>query len=1072
MAAMSLGFGRAAAQADFVLPPNTYRSPANVHYWKNRGMPSDYWQQDVHYVISARLRDDLNLIQANLSLEYWNHSPDTLTVVYFHLYQNAFVKGSYYEKLQRANKEPIVYTPYEKNGKGTEVQSVKHNGAPAEFQVDNTIMRVNLREPLLPGASCRFEMNFTTYFGWGSQRRRMKVFPVKERQPDGTLKTVKHFDVVHWYPRVCVYDRNFRHATDQHLSREFYGEYGTYDVAISLPKQYVLEATGVLVNESEVMPPDLRQKLDLKNFASKKIGTPAQQVIAPDGTNKTWRFHAENVHDFAFTADPTYRIGETEWKGIRCIALAREENAAGWQDAADFTAKVIQTYSEDFGMYIYPKIIVADAKDGMEYPMLTLDGGISPGYKGLLAHEVGHNWFFGMIGTNETYRAYLDEGFTQFLTAWALEKIEGKYDPENPKLESRFTEVYHGYITAAAKGYDGFLNTHSDHFHGALGHGGGYGQVYYKTAVMLYNLQYVLGESLFLKAMQHYFNSWKIAHPYPDDFRKAITDVAKTDLTWFFDQWLETDQKLDYKVACVKTRYGGMRAKIKFKRKGRMQSPLDFAVVTRSRDTLHYLVPNTYFSKNDSGRTVLPRWYGWDVLNKTYVAELDLPSPLKKVVIDPSYRLGDVNLLDNVSGLPPVQWSFMAKPNYFTNWKKYKVNFFPNLWWNGYAGFQPGISAEGGYLDLAHKFRASVWYNAGMPQAAAPEPWETFFGEFKDAFPPVNVKAEYATALGFLGRLAQMQLRAEFRDGLQLYQAGLTKTFAVGSPYHPRFHRLFGFYKYMLRSRLEHLFFLNEPDHWNHNIANASLTVGFEKNYPLLRGYGNLMTQLRTAAPGTDVYYATLNARSLHEKDIFKFFRLRTRLFAQYGVGNLPVESQLYVWGGNPEEQYENDFLRARGYVPNAWITRTGGTLRNHFQYGGGLNLRGYAGYRLNAERVSGQGYRSASGAAVNVEIEFERFFGFNRRYINDRTALKTYLFYDGGVLAFAERKVGFDQPVFDLWRQDAGAGLILDVKVPDLSRTERNLTFRFDVPLWVSDPPPGEKNFAFRWILTVGRAF
>lgn len=1069
---MSLAWLGAFAQTDFVLPPNTYRSPSNPHYWKNRNMPSDYWQQDVHYVISARLRDDLNLLQGNLTLEYWNHSPDTLSDVYFHLYQNAFAKGSYYEKLQRANKEPIAYTTYEKNGKGTEVQSVKHNGAPADFSIDNTIMRVKLREALPPGGSCRFEMNFTTYFGWGSQRRRMKVFAVKERQPDGTLKTVKHFDVVHWYPRVCVYDRNFRHATEQHLSREFYGEFGTYDVAISLPKQYILDATGVLQNAAEVMPPDLRQKLELKNFADKKIGTPAQQIIAPDGTSKTWRFHAENVHDFAFTADPTYRIGEAYWNGIQCVALAREENAAGWQDAAEFTAKVIHAYSQDIGMYAYPKMIVADAKDGMEYPMLTLDGGISPNYKGLLAHEVGHNWFFGMIGTNETYRAYLDEGFTQFLTAWALEKIEGPYDPENPKLETRFTEVYHGYITAAAKGYDGCLNTHSDQFHGALGHGGGYGQVYYKTAVMLYNLQYLLGEKLFLKAMQNYFNQWRMAHPYPDDFRKAVTDVAKTDLTWFFDQWLETDKKIDYKVSCVKTKYGGLNAKIKFRRKGRMQMPVDFSVVTKSRDTLHYLIPNTYFEKKDSNRTVLPRWYGWDVINKTYTAELDLPSPLRKVIIDPSYRLGDVNLLNNVSGCKPVRWSFMEKPGYYSEWKRYKVNFFPNLWWNAYAGFQPGVSAEGSYLVDFHRFRASAWYNTGWPQANALPEWQAVFADYEKSFPPVNVKAEYSTPLPFLGRLARVELRAEFRDGLQLYKGGISKTFAVGSSYNPRFHRVFGFYKYMIRSRFEHRFFLNEPDHWNHNVANASLTVGFEKNYPLVNGFGNFLTELRTAAPGTDAYFATVNARSLHEKDFFNRLRLRTRLFAQYGMGALPVESQLYMWGGNPEEQYENDFLRARGYIPNDWMAGGDGSLRNHFQYGGGLNLRGYAGFRPDATRVTGQGYRSTSGAAVNVELEFERLFGLKKRYVFDRAALKTYLFYDGGVLAFNERTVGFDKPTFDVWRQDAGIGVVLDVKVPTFSRVEKNLIFRFDVPVWVGNPPPGEKPFAFRWILTVGRAF
>ena len=145
-------------------------------------------------------------------------------------------------------------------------------------------------------------------------------------------------------------------------------------------------------------------------------------MITPyDSTvRKVWRYHAENVHDFAFTADPTYRIGEAEWNGIKCIAMAEEPHASKWQNAAEYCAKTIEAHSTWFGMYAYPKMVVADARDGMEYPMLTLDGGSDPGYRGLFVHEIGHNWFYGMVGTNETYRAMLDEGFTQFLTGWGL----------------------------------------------------------------------------------------------------------------------------------------------------------------------------------------------------------------------------------------------------------------------------------------------------------------------------------------------------------------------------------------------------------------------------------------------------------------------------------------------------------------------------------------------------------------------------------------------------------------------------------------------------------------------------
>src|SRR5690606_23935880 len=162
--------------------------------------------------------------------------------------------------------------------------------------------------------------------------------------------------------------------------------------------------------------------------------------------------------------------------------------------------------------------------------------------------EVGHNWFFGMVGSNETYRAALDEGFTQFLTAWALEKIDGPEIVKN-KPSSRYVEkftkpeyardsrVFMGYLYDAVKFDETTLNTHSDDFGGALRHGGGYRNVYYKTATMLYNLQYVLGDSLFQDAMKNYFNTWKIAHPYWEDFKNSVIQFTGVDLNWFFDQW-------------------------------------------------------------------------------------------------------------------------------------------------------------------------------------------------------------------------------------------------------------------------------------------------------------------------------------------------------------------------------------------------------------------------------------------------------------------------------------------------------------------------------------------------------
>jgi len=552
---------------------NFYRSSENPFYWKNKKPYEGYWQQDVYYAIKANVDDKSDIVDGHEELTYWNNSPDELNFVYFHLYSNAQAKGSYLADLYKNNGVNVKFGKYEQQGLGTNISKISLNGVELKTELDNTVLKVYLPQPLKSNQSITFDINFKTYFDNGTIRNRMKMF---------NAFGYKHYDLVHWYPRISVYDHKFGWDTEQHMDHEFYGDFGSYDVELTFANNYIMEATGNLLNKDEVLPQSVRDKLDIKNFSKKPWGEKPSEIIKADGTTKTWKYHADNVHDFAATADPTYRIGELQWNGIKCIALVQEPHAIGWQNAAEYTTKIIKVYSEDFGMYIYPKMVVADAQDGMEYPMLTLDGGFDPGYRDLLAHEVGHNWFFGMIGTNETYRAALDEGFTQFIESWAYEKLEGKFMVRNKPVSNyvakyvqpeyvRYGEVYNGYMNDAIKGSETTLNTHSDEFNGALRHGGGYSQVYFKTATMLYNLQYVLGDSLFKEAMQHYVAQWKLCHPYMEDFSNSIINFTHVDLNWFFDEWFETSKTIDYKVESFKNGDLPGEYLIKFKRKGRMQ---------------------------------------------------------------------------------------------------------------------------------------------------------------------------------------------------------------------------------------------------------------------------------------------------------------------------------------------------------------------------------------------------------------------------------------------------------------------------------------------------------------------
>lgn len=1050
---------------DPLFPPNTYQSKGNPHYWKNRKPFEGYWQQDVHYSINAVLNDSMDIIYAEEDLVYTNNSPDDLPFVYFHLYQEAFQPGSYYDKLQKANGEKPNYGPYESNGLGTEVDYVIVNGKPLKTEQDNTILKVYLNEPVKSGTSVKFHIRFKTYFdGRGGVGRRFKQF---------TTAGYKHYDGVHWYPRIAVYDRKFGWETDQHLGHEFYGDFGCYDVLLTFPANYILDATGNLLNKNEVLPDELMKKLDIKNF-TKKVKKDSVSVITPydPSKKKTWKFHAENVHDFAFTADPTYRIGRAEWNGIECISLAQEVNAHKWQNAAEYAAKIIQTYSEDFGMYVYHKMIVADARDGMEYPMLTLDGGGEPDYRGLLAHEIGHNWFFGQVGNNETYRAALDEGFTQFLTSWALEHIDGdtavrkppksKFIANNRRPELvRENSVYNRYIQEALKGTDAFLNTHSDDFNSALRHEGGYRQVYYKTATMLYNLQYVLGDELFSKAMKHYFNQWKIAHPYMEDFRNSIIQFTDVDLNWFFDQWLETKKTIDYKVCSAKFGNEKDQYKIKFRRIGEMQMPVDFAVVGVNDSLYHFHIPNTWFVKNTSAN-VLPKWTGWGKINEEYEAVVTIPVGIKDVIIDPSGRLADVNRMNNKLKLP-VTYSFDAHVSNQPDIKNYEVKIRPDIWYNGYDGIKPGVHFNGNYLNYKHVFSFNAWFNTRFFQNL-PDEVPQYDGVNTD-FDPVSFTFDYKTGLNKRLAKSNFFMSAKVLDGLKGATLGYEKKSQSEKI------RLYSYFKIMYRKDSADMYYLNFPNEWTANMWNNTINFGMDKQYEYVNGKGFINFHIKSSSLGSDYSFAQFSMTSIHHNKIWRM-NLRTRIFAQYGTSQfLAKESALFFSGGNPEEMMENKYTRSQGIFDYNWMGF--GAEINHFQFGGGLNMRGYAGYVVPEEDEDGNityHYSGNSGAAINAELDMRDIIKWKPKKISEVFRFDVYLFGDAGIISKDITGKKFD---FTGFRADAGVGTALTIKKFGPLNDIKPLTVRFDMPLFLNRIPAVESSyFAFRWVLGVNRCF
>lgn len=1098
--------------------PNPYQSPNNPHYWKNKKPYQGYWQQDVHYTIKAILNEDAEIINGEESLVYTNNSPNTLTEAYFHLYQNAVQPGSLTDELYKQNRAKVTYGQYESQKLGTIIHNIQINPEDPEenpiydendqprpsqnipFEIQNTLLKIKLPTPLKPGEQMTFKIDFTTYFDRGSIRRRMKVYD---------HHGYKHFNGVHWYPRICVYDRKFTWETDQHVEKEFYGDYGYFDISLTLPNHYVMEATGTLVNKDEVLPAALRKQLDITNFKDKPIGSLPSVITQPNGTYKTWHYQAINVHDFAWTADPTYRIGETTWNGVQCVAIAQENNAAGWQQTAQFTAKVIATYSRDFGMYYYPKIVCADAADGMEYPMITLDGGYYPSHQSLIAHEVGHNWFFGMVGSNETYRAALDEGFTQFLTAWCMRKLTKESQPE-------LKRAFAGYMEDAIDGTDEVLETHSNDFHSATGHGGGYKHVYYKTASMLYNLQYYLGDSVFLQAMKNYVEQWKFCHPYIEDFRNSIIQSAQTDLNTFFDQWFQTNKAADYGIKRITPLKTPNFYRVTLQRHGKMVMPvdLDFLITPKSntnatsdannnspntsnannRDVspsdIFYAVtiPVTQYQK--PGRYNLKPWIGWDRLRPSYTFDIEMPldGRVKQVWLDRSGRLADINRVNNV-WKKRSEWQLDLGNGANTNYLGvYQGLVRPALRYNVASGVLLGATASGQYAGRKKQFNLSLYYAPGIEARFTPAQKLHYQALFKHQtrgggtyyyqsllYNEINThemgwfnklgKTEY----GLYGKSMQRYHRLIYSVDNPLYNPWVNSQADGRDPFFPQSNILDGY--------------VPTANKWSY-IAQMHLNLYLQQGYSGWGKSGSVRCDIRMPSPWSHSQYGFVQLEWKHYQPLGKS-ALRLRGLAYLGGGTNPTpESVLYLASANPEESFAQQSLY-RDYGMYDFVSRRA---INTLQVNGGLNLRGFNGYsapktvkQANGNDTTLAFFRGNQGLGLNAAIDLTPFFRWVPK--TKFLSLNPYLFGDAGILGQPltspnKQQQPVTQQVYSRVLADAGFGASVNLK--NASALTKNkalkaakpINLRLDFPIWVNAAQTNSNFLQFRMRVSVGTDF
>jgi len=658
----------------------------------------NYFQQECNYTINVKLDDSKNDLTADETIEYTNHSPDELTFIWFHLWPNAYKNNNTALAKQLIADGNKKFYFAEKNERGwidgldfkVDGQTVKTEYHPEHID----IIKLILNQPLKPGG----KIIVTT--------------PFRVHIPIGVFSRLGHigqqYQITQWYPKPAVYDKYGWHPMPYLNQGEFYSEFGTFDVFITLPKNYVVGATGDYVDGEEEIA-----WLNKKVEAAKAMENFPRDAIFPPSSSewKTLHFHQEKVHDFAWFADKRYYVLKDEvelpYSKRKVIAWAMFTGAEGklWKQSAKYVADAVYYYSLWNGEYPYNHATAVDgalsAGGGMEYPNITVIGKMNDTrtLDRVIAHEVGHNWFYGILGSNERDHAWMDEGINSFYEGRYMDK---KYPADSVKTfastkiaginvdigkllgipnlnESTLFDL--AYRFNAVKKMDQPVDLTSAEYTSE-----NYGTIVYgKTAVLFEYLRSYLGTELFDKCAQKYFEEWKFKHPYPDDIKKVYEDVSGKNLSWFFDDILKTTNQIDYKIlSCKKSQcansFTGDCWEVKVKNKGKINSPFPLSAMK-------------------DGKIVSTDWLdGFIGRKKVNIYTMDFD----QVKIDAENKMPDINRQNNnlkMKGLCKKTEPFNLKMRGLVhNTDKTQLFWMPVMGWNNYNKFMLGATVYNNLL--------------------------------------------------------------------------------------------------------------------------------------------------------------------------------------------------------------------------------------------------------------------------------------------------------------------------------------------------------------------------------------
>lgn len=629
---LTISAQRATGQERALAPLEVHPSPAFVTAVEKgtRGLTGEpgprYWQQRADYAIDVTVEPLARRLAGRETITYTNNSPDTLKVAWFHLYQNLFA-----EEAPRGRQVPITggfaLSSFSVDGQDLEVEPADNRHTIQQ----GTIMAVRLPRPIAPGGgSATFEVSWSFTIPEGEGVPRMGMVDSTTGQ------------IAQWYPQIATYDDLTGWDARPYLSNaEFYLEYGTFDIAVTVPAGTVVAATGMLQNPEEVLAPAILERIaavegdEIVQVVTEADFGPGRATLGAPGEPLTWRFHAEDVRDAAFAFSDHYLVDMTTGlvdpeTGRRTIVQSfYRPGATSWRESARMTKDAIEVFSANVHPYVYPHITSTEGLvGGMEYPMIVFvrDFGSDQRTHGVIAHELGHMWFPMMVGSDETAYAWMDEGVNTFITIFAAEHY---YPGSTERSEVR--DAYERYTEAnSIQGISPM--TSPDAIAAAGGSVGVLGYRHPGSALLA--LRAVLGDEVYDRALSEYTHRWLYRHPAPWDFFHTFESVAGRDLDWFWVPWFYGPGISDMGISDVEVHAtaGGNRVVIIVRNDGTVVSPIVLRITAADGATTIVEAPAT-------------RWFDG---RQEISVEGTVAGDVAKVELDPDRLYADVDSSDDI----------------------------------------------------------------------------------------------------------------------------------------------------------------------------------------------------------------------------------------------------------------------------------------------------------------------------------------------------------------------------------------------------------------------------------------